>query len=273
LTGSVVQADQTVAVFGGNMCGNVPEVTWCCCDHVEEQLLPLGAWGTETVLARHAPKADCTMNDDLVLWRIIAGADNMFVTFDPAAPSPFGSSHHFDQQGDFIQFESAGDHYVEGILEDPPDPEEPAASFFAYQMMSGASYAACGPSWDEGDPMMLLSPPAGQYLDRYVFNTDNVFDFDYDHIIVVRQAGVDVDLDCLGVLADAQFDPVGASGWEVGRFFIDDPQNSNACTDGTHFISSAQPFGLSVVGTASYQSYGYLGGVGVRTINPNPVIE
>jgi len=273
LTGTVIQADKTVVVFGGNSCATVPDAVTCCCDHVEEQLLPLEAWGTATVLARHAPRADCTATQDTVIWRVIAGADAMTVTFDPPAPAPYGDQHHFDQQGDYIEFQSAGDHFAEGVLDDPPNQDEPGAPFFAYQMMNGALWASCGPLGDEGDPMMLLSPPAGQYLDRYVFNTDNVFDFDYDHIIVVREAGVAVDLDCLGQLPDADFAAVGSSGWEVGRFFIDDPASSNACTDGAHYIASDEPFGLSVVGTASYQSYGYLGGVGVRSINPNPVIE
>jgi hypothetical protein len=271
LTGTAIQANNTIVVFGGNSCGNVPDVAFCCCDHVEEQLLPLEAWGTATVLGRAAPRSTCTETADTTLWRIIAGADGMTLYFDP--PYPQGDTHHFDQQGEYIEFQSATDHHVEGVLDDPPSADEAGAPFFAYQMMNGALYANCGPAADEGDPMMLLSPPAGQYLDKYVFNTDNVFDFDYDHIIVVRSAGVAVDLDCAGTLDDALFTAAGTSGWEVGRFFIDDPTNSTGCLDGAHAISSTEPFGLSVVGTASYQSYGYLGGVGVRSINPKPVIE
>jgi hypothetical protein len=273
LTGTVVQADETVAVFGGNSCAMVPNENYGCCDHVEEQLLPLEAWGTSTVLGRAAPRADCSATQDTVLWRIVAGADEMTVYFDPPAPSPFSAEHQFAEQGELIEFQSAGDHHVVGLLDNPPDPDEPEAPFLAYQMMNGGGYAMCGPASDEGDPMMLLSAPDGQYLDRYVFNTDTVYDYQYDHIIVVRQAGEPVELDCLGQLPNAEFTPVGESGWETGRFFIDDPGNSNECEDGTHYISSEKPFGLSVVGTASWQSYGYLGGVGVKIINPDPVIE
>ncbi len=273
LTGTVIQADQAVAVFGAHSCANVPSWNYCCCDHLEEQLLPLEAWGTSTVLARHAPRADCSALEDAVLWRIIAGTDEMTVFFNPPAPSPYLGLHHFNQQGDYIEFLSSVDHFVEGLFDDPEDPDEPEAPFFAYQLMSSAYKPLCGPEQDEGDPMMLLSPPAGQYLDRYVFNTDDVFDFRYDHIIVVRPAGVAVDLDCLGELDDVEFTSVGSSGWEVGRFFIDDPLDSNTCVDGAHSISSNEPFGLSVVGTGDHQSYGYPGGIGVRAINPDPVIE
>ncbi len=271
LTGTVVQADKPVVVFGGHGCANVPDNTYQACDHVEEQILPLAAWGTKTILARPAPRGGCSAEADQVLWRIIAGVDDMTVTFDPPAPSPVGAQYSFSQQGELLEFLSGTDHYVEGTLDDPPDPTEPEAPFFAYQMMTGEEYAACGGG--EGDPMMLQSPPAGQFLDRYVFNTDNVFDFTYDQIIVVRQVDTEVTLDCVGLIPDSFFSPVGSSEWQVGRIFIDDPASSMGCLDGAHLLTATAPVGLSVVGTSSCNSYGYLGGVGVRAINPTPIIE
>ncbi|HUT79069.1 MAG TPA: IgGFc-binding protein, partial [Polyangia bacterium] len=271
VTGTVVLADKPVAVFGGHSCANVPSGMYAACDHVEEQLLPLAAWGTETVLARHAPRSTCSATTDTVVWRVIAGADDMTVTFDPPAPSPAGASYDFSQQGQLLEFISGEDHFAVGTLNNPPDPEEPEGPFFANQVMTGCTYANCGSS--EGDPMMLQSPPAGQFLDRYVFNTDNVFDFDYDHIIVVRPTGIAVELDCMGVLPDTGFTAVGSSDWEVGRFFIDDPGNTTGCLDGAHVLIADDQVGLSVVGTADANSYGYLAGVGVRAINPVPVVE
>jgi hypothetical protein len=284
LTGTVVQADKPVIVFGGNVCANVPNGEYCCCDHVEEQMLPLSAWGTSAVLARHEPRTWCSGDKDVVIWRIIAGADAMSVTFDPpmtsfadpdAPPSP-GAKHTFAQQGDVLEFWASGDHYAEGVLNNPGDPDHPGASFFAYQLMTGSDFQMCGKATEngfEGDPMMMLAPPAGQYLDRYVFNTDNVFDFDYDHIIVVREVGATVELDCAGPLPASMFTPVGSSGWEAGRFFIDDPENDTGCKDGAHVIWGDAPFGLSVVGTSPANSYGYPGGLSLRNINPDPAVE
>jgi hypothetical protein len=269
ITGTVVQADKPVVVFGSHPCGNVPNGDYMSCDHMEEQVLPLAAWGTEAVLARHAPRGNCTEEVDTVVWRIIAGADDMTAYFDPPAPEPVGAQHHFDQQGALLEFISSGDHVVEGLLDNPEDPEEPEAPLFAYQSMTSNAYAIC----QQGDPMMLQAPPAGQYLDKYVFNTDAVNDFDYDYIIIVREAGTEVTLDCAGVLDEGIFDPVGESSWEVGRFFIDHAQYSTGCEDGAHLLTATDPVGLSVVGTAPANSYGYLGGVGVRAINPDPVIE
>ena len=274
LTGTVVQGNKTIAVFGGNSCAIAPyEGLPCCCDHIEEQLLPLEAWGTSTVLARPLPRLGCTTAQDMALWRIIAGADNMTVTFEPPAPAPAGAEHTFASQGDVLQFMTADNHLATGTFVSPPDPDKPEAPFFAYQVMTGALYASCGPDGQEGDPYMLQSPPAGQFLDRYVFSTDNVFDFAYDQIVIVREAGVTVELDCKGELPPGNFTPVGSTGWEVGYVVIDNPLNDTGCLDGAHTLEASAPVGLSVIGTDTTQSYGYLGGVGLRYINPDPVIE
>lgn len=270
LTGTVVQADKPVVVFGGHTCAFVPYDQIPACDHLEEQILPLSAWGTSTVLARHAPRLYCIDNvEDPVTWRVVAGADDMHIELDPPPPI-VGAEHEFTQQGEILTFESTTDHVIAGILNNPEDPEAPEAPFFAYQLMTSTRYADCG---YEGDPMMLQSPPAGQFLDRYVFVTDDMFDFNYDHIIIVRPTSAEVELDCLGTLPDSDFEQVGSSDWEVARVFIDDPYDSTGCSDGARLLTASAPVGLSVVGTSPFVSYGYLGGVGVRSINPYPVIE
>jgi hypothetical protein len=168
-----------------------------------------------------------------------------------------------------------GDYYAEGTFESPADSAHPEAPLLAYQLMTGSTYTLCavaGPdTGTEGDPMMLQAPPAGQYLNRYVFNTPVSFSFDYDHIIVVRPTGAQVAIDCLGLLADDLFSEVGSSGWEVARVFIDNMDDTTGCEDGTHLLTASEPVGLSVVGVARANAYGYLGGVGVMPINP--VIE
>jgi len=275
LSGTVVQADKTVVVFGTNPCAHVPSDTYYFCDHVEEQILPLEAWGTSAVLARHDPRPECTPEGDPVVWRIIAGANDMTLTFDPPAPAPAGASYHFDQQGEILHFNSAENHYVEATYDFPEDPEHPEAPFLAYQLMMSQNYSlnlgSCNPG-SHGDPMMMLTAPAGQYLDRYVFNTDDLFDYDYDYIILTREIGTSVDLDCVGTIGDDVFTQVGGSDYEVGYVYIDDPENSTGCVDGYHYLSADAPVGLSVVGIDYAQSYGYLGGVGVKYLNPDPEI-
>jgi len=264
LTGTVVQADKPIAVFGGHACGNVPSTDYEACDHLEEQMIPLAAWGSSAVLARPSPRPPCTAAEDPVLYRIIAGADDMTVTFDPP-PVAVGGSHSFASRGEVLEFLGALDFYVEGTLDDPPDPEEPEAPLLAYQLMTGTGHAPCADGL--GDPMMLLSAPAGQYLDTYVFSTDTIVDFDYDEIIITRPAGTEVTLDCAGVLGDEVFTPVGTSGFEVGRFYIDDPDSTSGCEDGTHLLTAMDNVGLAVVGVSGAVSYGYLGGVGIQNLS------
>jgi hypothetical protein len=271
LTGTVVQADKPIVVFAGNSSANIP-LGFGASDHTEEQMLPLESWGTDAVLARAPARPPCSEAEDTLLWRVIAGADDMTVTFDPPAPDPIGAEHHFDQQADYIEFHSAEHHFAAAEFDNPEDPEAPEAPFSAYQLMTGLVYPECNTD-SLGDPMQIMAAPAGQYLERYVFATDEGFDYDYDHIVIVRPAGVPVELACLGIIEDEVFTEVGSSDWEVGYVAIDDPPNSNPCTDGAHAIYSEEPFGLAVTGISSAQSYGYLGGVGLRPINPTPDIE
>jgi hypothetical protein len=273
LSGSAVQADKRVAVFATNPCAMVPGGNWCC-DHLEEQMLPLEAWGTEAVLSRYPPRHVCTAEQDPAYWRIVAGMADMRVTFDPPV-ADLGIEHEFAAQGEVLEFTSPSDHHVTGELLDPPDPDQPAAAFLAYQMMSGGEIDPCTDvgDWDfEGDPMMIISPPAGQYLDRYVFLTDQRYGYSFDHAVVVRESGTTVEIECLGELGDDQFEPVGSSDWQVARVLLDDPDDTTGCEDGVQRLTADGQVGLIVVGTARYQSYGYLGGIGLRSINPDPVI-
>jgi hypothetical protein len=267
LTGTLVKSNLPIVVFGTHPCANAPSPEWFACDHVEEQLLPLKAWGVDAVLARYAPREGLTADQDEPVWRVVAGADDMTVEFDPAVDG-VGSSHYFASAGDLLEFMSPIDHFASATLNNPPDPDEPGAPFFAYQIMTGRYWAGGSGTYQWGDPSMVLSPPAGQYLPRYVFTTDNVFDFAYDHVVIVRKSGYAVTLDCLGALDDAAFTAVGSSEWEVGRFDIDNPAGVDGCEDGPHDIYSDAAFGLMVISEDTAMSVAYPGGIGVSWINP-----
>jgi hypothetical protein len=264
LSGTIVKADRPVAVFGSHACADVPAMSGAC-DHLEEEMLPLSTWGSATVLARYAPRYGSTAEEDPALWRVIAGADNMRVVFDPPAPPPAGAEHTFEKMGDVLEFMGPTEYFASGAFVDPQDPEHPDAPFLAYQLMTGVTNIE---TIGGGDPMMIQAAPEGQYLDRYVFNTDRFFDYDFDYIVITKTEATTVELDCLGELPESGFIPVGSTYWEVGYFFIDFPGTTTGCVDGAHVLTASDPVGLSVIGTAQTISYGYLGGVGVRRINP-----
>ena len=80
ISGTIVEADKKVAVWGGSECENVPSgVTFC--DHLEEQTLPLNYWGQYYVGA-HAP----IRGNENFHWRVYAGKDLTTISTTPAQP-------------------------------------------------------------------------------------------------------------------------------------------------------------------------------------------
>ena len=45
LSGSIVDADKPISVYGGHPCANVPDQTFVFCDYVVEQMPPTNTWG------------------------------------------------------------------------------------------------------------------------------------------------------------------------------------------------------------------------------------
>ena len=128
-------------------------------------------------------------------------------------------------------------------------------------------------SFTLGDPEFVNVPAADQYLDRYVFFTD--FTYPETGLSVVRRrtaAGfAPVELACGGEITG--FQPLGSSGmyeWAWVRLTtnFDEPLAKNGCSSyGRQEARSNGPFGLTVWGTATAASYGYVGGTGLRPIN------
>src|SRR5690606_19052755 len=82
-TGFFVGSDRPVAVFSGSSCVTVPAgAGWC--DHIEEAVIPLAAWGTSYVAARH-PQREPMLSPPVepVYWRVIAGVDNVTIAVAP----------------------------------------------------------------------------------------------------------------------------------------------------------------------------------------------
>ena len=106
LTGTYIDADAPVAVFGGHEGGNVPDTNkcikppgqlkgkcqhqgWecetngdcpitCCADHLEEQLFPVSDWGNEYLATKLKPRG---LEKDV--YRILASEDGTIVKTDP----------------------------------------------------------------------------------------------------------------------------------------------------------------------------------------------
>jgi hypothetical protein len=242
LSGSVITSSAPVAVFGGHTCANVPTTATTACDHVEEQIFPLETWGHNYVAARNPQRAN-----EAMVWRVVAAEDATTITFDP--PVSVGAQTMMNAT-DVLQFSDGGDFHASA---DKP------IMIAGYMVGCSAAGGGC-----PGDPYMVLMVPEEQYQDDYVFLVDTSYDQDFAKLI--RPAGAQIDVECLGVVPAERWSPVGGSGWEVAT--IDMNPGEALCTTGTNEATGTAPFGIIVSGQASAASYAYAGGLALQPINP-----
>lgn len=258
-TGYFVGADKPVAVFSGSYCANVPGgQSWC--DHLEEQLFPLAAWGTRYVGARHPQRVpDTHPEPEAVYWRVIAATDGTVVSFTPPAPG-LGESVALDA-GAYAEFSSAESFVAES---------DEAHPFMLVQYMAGGtSVGNClGPAdgTPVGDPYMVQMVPVEQWLTQLPFLTDTSYVRDF--VWISRTAGTPVELACLGTIPDDHFVAIPGTDYEVGAVDLDlgGMGGEGDCVDGQQFITSAQPVGVSVGGIDCAASYAYPGGLSLDAL-------
>jgi hypothetical protein len=242
LTGSEITSDKPIAVFGGHSCGAVPGEPTPWCDHVEEQIFPLETWGQNYVASRNPVRGNEPMR-----WRIVASVDNTVIDFDPVVS--VGAQIVLDA-GQMVEFDEMQDFYVEAS-----DPI----------LMAGYMHGCrANPDPCTGDPYMVLMVPVEQYQNDYVFLVDASYDEDFAKL--VRPAGVEVTVECLGVVPEDRWTSIGNSDWEWATINMN--PGEGMCTVGTNQASATEGFGIIVSGQAPAASYAYPGGLALDSINP-----
>ncbi len=248
LTGTRVLANQKISVFGGHECANVPWSPYVnYCDHVEQQLFPLQAWGDSYVGDGFMPR-NSSQKDT---WRIMAGAAGIDVTLSPPVAGAFNNM----QKGQFVEFQAAGSfditatgpilvgHYLQGSNYPGYSPDS--------QCGGGGIF---DPGTGIGDPAFTLVVPTDQFLDAYVFLTPTKYSDDY--INLTGPNGTAFLLD--GVPVTGVYTPIpGPGGMGVYQLPV---------ADGVHTVSADQPFGLTVYGYDCDVSYAYPGGLRLESI-------
>jgi hypothetical protein len=250
LSGLRVAADKPIAVFSGNVCSWEPTpMEFCCCDHLEHQMLPLTAWGEAYIVSTAAPASEVA--DDDVRVRMVGSFDNTALSYSPAAPpgAPtsldayetvvFTSSTSFVVTGDkpFAVAEFLMSN--EAVTVDPT-PDNPDDNFFI------------------GDPAMILVPPSAQFRGEYVFQVPAEYASNW--VTILRPAGAAVDLDGAAVGDASTWQDVGTldgATWQRGHFPI---------SFGPHRVESDadEGVGILVVGYDVAVSFGFAGGSGVE---------
>lgn len=111
---------------------------------------------------------------------------------------------------------------------------------------------------------MVLVPPFEQFLTSYTVTTPaTIFDINFINLVAPNAAVGAIELDGTAVPAN-QFVAIGTSGFSGAQL---------AVARGSHTLAAPEPFGVTVYGFASFDSYGYTGGQSLSPVARASVIE
>jgi len=267
LSGTPIQANKPIAVFGGASGLNIDPGT-CCADSAHQQIPPVSALGSEYVGVKYRNRDDA--KDETVPWRVMGLVGGTKLTYAPSAPPGAPTTL---ASGEVVEFQTDKAFVVRS-----QDDKHP---FYMSGHMTGCM-SLFPPGDCRGDAEFVNVVPAKQFLRSYVFFTDPTYP--ETNLVVVRaQGGAPVELDCYGALGGWQ--TVGA--WEYTRVDLvrHDFQKQGKCDNGRHEMHSTSPFGVTVWGWGSAEtkgayhipqapgfysqavSYAYPAGMSVRPIN------
>lgn len=296
LTGSYVDADKAIVVFGGSEASNSPDVgycvsyakggkicastsssgfpqscaadsgcqTPCCADHLEEQMFPINTLGSTYVGSRLSPRGK-----ELDAWRVLAVEDTTSVNIKPF----LGVSVPVLKKGQWFEFQTDKDFVM--TADKPVLVAQYMASSYATVVIEGGTCTASDQCYNKfgfqgncmpggitnycapiGDPSLILGVATSQYLTDYIFLVPDKYKLNYVNITL--PTGALAMLDGKPVAAGV-FTPVMASGWQVARLPI---------PAGAHRLQLTQKGGLVVYGYDKDVSYGYAGGAGLAVGGP-----
>lgn len=265
LTGSAIQSNKPVGVFGGATCLSV-DIGEAACDSAHQQLPPVKALGSEYVGVRYRNRWPGL--EETPPWRVVGAVDGTTLSYEPSAPAGAPTSL---SSGQVAEFKSGGPFTVKA-----QDDKHP---FYLSAHMTGCDSLHQSPGDCRGDPEFVNVIPSAQYLRSYVFFTDPTYP--ETNLVVTRTKGAtgfkDVELDCAGKLGGWM--PVGNAGlYEYTRVDLvtGNFAKQGNCDNGRHEMKSDGTFGLTVWGWGSAASgafssqavsYAYPAGASVKPIN------
>jgi hypothetical protein len=257
LTGSPIDADKPIGVWGGASCLFIP-LNKQACDSAHQMIPPVSALGSEYVGARYRPRMGGAEAE--IPWRIVGVVDGTKLTWVPAKPE--GAPETLNN-GTIFEFSSPGEFVVKSDAGHP--------FYLAAYMTGGELFHG------EGDPEWVNVIPPAQFLDSYVLFADPTYP--EATLVVIRArpkiAGkgiADVTLDCLDTPIEGWVD-VGDYQYARVDLMTGNFQNVGNCSSGRHVMSSTLPFGVTVWGwgtkatTTQLGSYAYPAGASVQQIN------
>jgi hypothetical protein len=236
LTGTVVHAQGKVSVISGHDCMFLPYNRWAC-DHLEETMFPVEAWGKDIVVSISETVACQPTVPNMV--RVLSSADDNALAFTPAVHEPVTLG-----KGEFIEFEVSEDFHVTA-----------SAAILVAQFLLGQDYHGrhTSGSFGKGDPSMSLAIPVEQWRKSYPFLTPETYTDNYVNIIARTHQLVLLDSRVV-----SGFIPIEGTNMATARVPIE---------GGQHQAESPENFGIVLYGYATYTSYMMPGGLDLNPIN------
>ncbi|MCQ4167719.1 putative Ig domain-containing protein, partial [Tahibacter harae] len=241
-SGARLMASAPLAVFGGSICGFVPDEVEAC-DHLYEQLLPDRNLGQDFIAGNLATRSVGNM------YRFVATQDDTAV-----------------YAGNYLIAVLRAGHSAERILEGPValHATKPVQMFLlalGENADSGMRDVPPGvppslhndPDGDLLDPFAIAVPPMGTELSDYLFTTPQV------SAMLLHYVGITIPE---SAVASLRLDGAAVSGVTWRAVPGTDKVHGNLrVSAGRHRVAAAAPFGLITYGYGDYESYGYAGGL------------
>lgn len=236
LTGTRIEAEGKLSVISGHDCVFLPYNRWAC-DHVEETMLPLEAWGQDVAVSVSETVACQPTLPNLV--RVLSATDGNRVGFTPKLIEPVVLD-----AGEHLDLEITEDVQVTGT-----------DALLVGQFLLGQDYNGYGSAGSraKGDPSMSLAIPLEQWRKDYAFLTPESFTDNYVNLIAHQGQVVTLD----GALVQG-FTTIEGTQTAVARVPV---------KGGIHRARSPGAFGLVLYGYATYTSYMLPGGTDLNLIN------
>jgi hypothetical protein len=289
-TGTWIQADKPIAVFGGSEASNSPNTDhcingvceyqgWacqtnddcpktCCADHLEEQLFPISSWGTMYVATKLQPRGA-----EKDAYRVLAAEDGTLIDTDPKQVDipqlSKGQWFEFESTQDFVMTSNKPIQVAQYMASaNAPNPNNDTCDGkFGGQKVCKA-FMTTGVPWScvknadcpniqeandakTGDPAMIMNLATDQYMNEYIFLVPDKYKSNY--VNIVAPTGAPMLLNGAPIAA-GDFKAI-AAGWSGARI---------AVQQGVNKLTAEAPVGLLVYGYADFVSYGYPGGAALK---------
>lgn len=242
MTGATVTASKPVFVAAGQNCAYIPNlITYCCCDHITEQMLPVSSWGK----FYHSVPFIGRRNGDI--YRVFAAEPNTTVYINGSAYGTLRQRGGEESIG-WLEYRATGPELVEFTGDKP---------IYVAQYNTSQAYDGV-PS----DPFFYVLSPVEQYQTGLTFSTPAA-DFPQNYINFVCDTAS---------WRDIEIAPGGTEDWKKLRATggVGVPKMFKSKINGywwygvtidirpgTYRIRGPRPFAGYIYGFSAYDSYGY----------------